>query len=110
MTLLFEAEPIPLSADVDGVVRIANTRVTLDTVVATFHDGLTVEEIVEQYPSLELGAVYSVIGYYLRHQEEVDAYLEARQRQSTQVRQENERRFSPIGVRARLLARCSSQR
>lgn len=105
MSTVLAAEPLPLTADTDGVVRVANTRVTLDTIVAAFQDGLTAEEIAEQYPSLRLGEVYAVIGYYLCHQADVDAYLAARERRANEVRQENERRFDPVGVRSRLLAR-----
>lgn len=105
MSMVLLAEPLPLVADTDGVVRVAKTRVTLDTVVAAFQDGLTAEEIAEQYPSLPLGQVYAVIGYYLDHQVDVDAYLAARERRVNEVRQANERLFSPEGVRSRLLAR-----
>jgi uncharacterized protein (DUF433 family) len=105
MSLVLAAEPLPLVTDADGVVRVANTRVTLDTIVAAFQDGLTAEEIAAQYPSLGLGEVYAVIGYYLCHQAEVDAYLAAREQRAKDVRQENERRFNPVGVRSRLLAR-----
>ncbi len=105
MPIVLTADVVPLAADADGVVRVANTRVTLDTVVAAFHDGASAEEIVEQYPSLHLGEVYSVIGHYLRHQAEVDAYLETRAQPAAEVRRENERRFSPLGVRDRLIAR-----
>jgi uncharacterized protein (DUF433 family) len=98
-------DPIPLVTDADGVVRIGKTRVTLDTVVAAFLEGAMAEEIIQQYPSLQLADVYSVIGYYLRHQAEVDAYLQERQHRAAEVRQENEKRFNPIGVRERLLAR-----
>ena len=101
-------EVIPLAADADGVVRIRNTRVTLDTVIAAFADGATAEEIVQQYPSLHLGDVYSVIGYYLRHTAEVAAYLQQRRGQRDAVRQQNEARFDPHGVRERLLARRAS--
>jgi len=52
-----------------------------------------------------LADAYSVIAYYLRHESEVRAYLEQRRLQATQVREENERRFDPTGVRDRLLAR-----
>lgn len=105
MPMVLTAEPLPLVADADGVVRVAKTRVTLDTVVAAFQDGLTAEEITEQYSSLPLSQVYAVIGYYLDHQVEVDAYLAARERRASDVRQANERLFNPTGVRARLLAR-----
>ncbi|MEA5617631.1 DUF433 domain-containing protein [Cronbergia sp. UHCC 0137] len=105
MSLGVAIDPIPLLVDADGVARIGKTRITLDTVVTAFLEGATAEEIVEQYPSLQLADLYSVIGYYLRHQVEVDNYLKVRQERGIQVRQENERRFNPIGIRERLLAR-----
>ena len=63
MTLAIVAEPAPLKLNEDGVVLVGNTRVTLDTVVAAFLEGATAEEIVEQYPSLQLPNIYSVIGF-----------------------------------------------
>ncbi len=110
MTLLPTTEVIPLAADVHGVLRVGNTRVTLDTVLAAFSDGATAEEIVQQYPSLQLADVYSIIGYYLRHTAEVDAYLHQRHGQREAIRQQNEARFDPHGVRDRLLARRASHR
>ncbi len=105
MELHVPPERIPIQTDADGVIRVGGTRVTLDTVVAAFDAGATAEEIVQQYPSVTLADVYSVIGYYLRHQPEVRAYLTERQKEAAQVREENERRFDPAGVRGRLLAR-----
>ncbi|HKI31878.1 MAG TPA: DUF433 domain-containing protein [Gemmataceae bacterium] len=99
------ADLVPLTKDADGVMRVGSSRVTLDTVVAAFREGMTPEGIVEQYPSLRLAAVYSVIGYALSHPEEVETYLRDRQRLAEAVRRENEARFDPAGVRARLLAR-----
>ncbi len=110
MTLAIVVEPTPLTLNKDDVVLVGNTRVTLDTVVAAFSEGATAEEIVEQYPSLQLADVYSVIAYYLRRKTEVDTYLKNRQERATQVRQENERRFNPTGIRARLMARLDHQK
>jgi uncharacterized protein (DUF433 family) len=104
MSLQVTAEPVPLVSDADGVVRVGSSRVTLDTVVAAFREGMTPEGIVEQYPSLRLAEVYSVIGYVLSHPEEVEAYLRERQRLAEAVRRENETRWDPSGVRDRLLA------
>jgi uncharacterized protein (DUF433 family) len=101
-------EVIPLEVDPDGTVRVGKTRVTLDTVIAAFTEGATAEEIVQQYPSLQLADVYHVIGYYLRRPSEVDAYLQQRRAQADAVRQQNEARFDPQGVRDRLLARRGS--
>src|SRR5260221_7075980 len=105
MSLSTTAEPVPLLPDPDGVMRIGSTRVTLDTVVAAFRECMTPEGIVEQYPSLRLPDVYSVIGYVLNHRDEVDAYLSERQQLADDVRRENETRFDPSGIRDRLLAR-----
>lgn len=110
VTLAIVAEPTPLKLNEDGVVLVGNTRVTLDTVVAAFLESATAEEIVEQYPSLQLADVYSMIAYYLRRKTEIDAYLKIRQERAAQVRQENECRFNPIGMRDRLMARLDSQK
>ena len=104
-SLLIEVEPIPLERDADGVVRVGGTRVTLDTIVAAFGEGATAEEIVYQYPTLSLADVYSVLSYYLQKRDDVEAYLRQRQRQRDEVRQQNEARFDPQGIRDRLLAR-----
>jgi hypothetical protein len=79
--------------------------VTIDTVIAAFHDGATAEEVVQQYPALELADVYAVFGYYLRHQQAVDAYLNERRGQADEVRLEAESQWDPAGVRERLLSR-----
>lgn len=105
MTTLTTIETIPLEADIDGVIRVSYTRVTLDTIVQAFGDGATAEGIAQQYPSVPLADIYTVIGYYLRHTAEVEAYLQQRQEQADQVRQMNDIRFDPVGVRQRLLAR-----
>jgi uncharacterized protein (DUF433 family) len=98
-------QPVPLEADREGVLRVGGTRVTLDTVVDAFREGATPEEIVQQYPSLSLADVYAVIGYYLQQQPEVEAYLRQRRQQAARVREQNEARYDPQGIRDRLLAR-----
>lgn len=110
MTLAIALEPAPIETDVHGVVRVAKTRVTLDTVVTAFLEGCTPEEIGEQYPSLQLSDLYLVIGYYLRHRDEVHAYLVERQSQSALIQQAAEQRFEPLGIRERLIARRNQQR
>lgn len=101
-------EPVPIHTDADGVVRVASRRVTLDTLVAAFDAGATADEIAQQYSSVPLADVYSVITYYLRNKPEVSAYLQKRQEQAATVRAELERRFPPSAIRERLLARRRS--
>jgi uncharacterized protein (DUF433 family) len=98
-------EVVPLKTDSDGVMRVGGTRVTLDTLVAVFLEGTTAEGIVDQYPSLKLADVYSVIGYFLSHPAEVETYLDDRQKRADEVRRANESRFDPEGIRDRLMAR-----
>jgi uncharacterized protein (DUF433 family) len=107
MTLTIASEPIPMAADNNGVVRVGGTRVTLDTVVGAFVDGCSAEEIVLQYPALRLADVYAVVSYYLRHKQEVDAYLGLRNKEAGQIRQKVEVRWDPAGIRERLAARQS---
>lgn len=102
-------ESIPVVMDHDGVMRILHSRVTLDTLVSAFQDGATAEEIAQQYPTVSLADIYSIIGYYLRRRPEIDAYLARRQQAAQQVRQQNEIRFNPAGIRARLLAQCPAR-
>jgi uncharacterized protein (DUF433 family) len=109
MTLIVAAEPVPLETNPDGVFRVGKTRITLDTVVAVFKQGSTAEEIVYRYPSLKLADVYATIGFYLNHQQEVEAYLQQRQQQAQEIRKMNEARFDPQGLRDRLLARQAEQ-
>jgi uncharacterized protein (DUF433 family) len=105
MALTFETESVPLAIGHDGVVRVGNTRVTLDSVVSSFSNGGTAEEIVQKYPSLDLADVYEVLSYYLRHTAEVEHYFGERRTASEAARRENESRFDPKGIRGRLLAR-----
>lgn len=101
----FEASPPPLSRDAEGVIRVEGTRVPLETVVAAFDAGATAEEIVHQFPSLDLGDVYAVIAYVLTHRASVDEYIQQRGDVAESVRADVERAFPPDTIRARLLAR-----
>jgi uncharacterized protein (DUF433 family) len=93
----------------DDTLYITGTRVPMDTVITAFLDGATLEEIVYQYPSLQLADVYAVIGYYLHHRPEIDVYRSARAQGAAAIRHANESRFLPHGIRARLLARGAKQ-
>ncbi len=96
---------VPLQADPEGIIRVDGTRVTLDSVVGTFKHGSTCEEIVLQFPVLDLGAVYAVIGYYLQNQVAVDQYLAEQQDDAWATRQKIEAQLPPAGIRQRLIQR-----
>ncbi len=55
---------------------IANSRVSLDTIVYAFLDGQFPESIAQSLPVLTLEQVYGAIAFYLAHQPEIETYLE----------------------------------
>ena len=67
---------IPLVATEQGTIRIKGSRVSLDSIVHHFKLGGTAEQIVQSFPSLSLGDVYSSIAYYLARRSEIETYLE----------------------------------
>jgi uncharacterized protein (DUF433 family) len=109
MTLVVDAQTIPLKADSDGVMRVGDTRVTLDTVVHAFEQGHTAEEIVSHYPALRLADVYAVIAYYLNHQAEVRAYLRQQHEEARETWELIESKADYRAFRERLLARYQAK-
>ena len=71
---------IYVRTDEHGVMRVAETRVMLESIVAGFQHGLSAETSQQQYPSLALEEVYGAVAYYLGHRELVDGYLEQQER------------------------------
>ena len=56
---------------------IAGSRVSLDSVILAFLDGLSPETIVaECFPVLTPEQVYGAITYYLAHRAKIDAYMQ----------------------------------
>jgi uncharacterized protein (DUF433 family) len=79
-----------LRIDDQGTIRIGRSRITLDVIVENYESGATPEAIAAAYDVLSLADVYSAIGYYLRHQVELRAYLDERQQQADELRQKIE--------------------
>ncbi len=73
--------------------------------IFAFNQGCTPERILEKFPSLNLTDIYTVISYYLRHREVIDAYLVERQKYAEEVRQEIEAIRPTKDLKERLLAR-----
>ena len=96
---------IPLSTDAHGAIRVGGTRVLLDVIIVAFQAGATPEAIVQQFPSVALRDVYRIIAHYLSYPDEIDAYLSQRQIEAAELQREIEKKFDPVGIRARLLAR-----
>ena len=65
MALILETKPLPLKKDKSGTIRVAETRIPLDTIITAFHNGESAEEIVESFdvlnPSFILCYLYVVV-------------------------------------------------
>lgn len=95
-------EPPPLNEDAHGVIRIAGTRVTLDSLIDLYDQGASAEEIALCYDVLDLHEVYSALGYYLAHRAELDAYRAQQRSLRLEARAAAEQRCPPADLRARL--------
>jgi uncharacterized protein (DUF433 family) len=61
--------------EVDGAYRVGETRVSLDSLVYLFQEGVSAEGMVESYPVLTLEQVHGALAFYLANQKDIDAYL-----------------------------------
>ncbi len=102
----------PLRIDEHGVVRVGETRVTLDSVVAALRSGKMLEEILESYPTLSLADVEAVSTYYFVYRQAVDAYVAKRRKEALRLREEilETQQHAPTSLRSRLLARREGER
>jgi uncharacterized protein (DUF433 family) len=78
---------------VEGAFRVGDTRVSLDSLVYLFREGMSAEGMVDCYPALTLEQVHGALAFYLGNQSEIDLYLVEGQRaaeaQQTRSRQTN---------------------
>jgi uncharacterized protein (DUF433 family) len=103
--------PLPLREEETGAIRVGNSRVLLELAIRAFQHGASPESIVQKYSTLSLSDVYLIVGYYLRHPEAIDAYLERRERQAELVRQKLSAIQPDLSlIRSRLLAQKNLQK
>jgi uncharacterized protein (DUF433 family) len=105
MTVTVQTDAPPLCQDDSGTLRVGSSRVLLELVIHAFQDGATPEAILQRYPTTTLADLYAVIAYYLRHPDQIEAYLAEREQRAEDVRRRIEGRQGDVGqLRRRLLA------
>lgn len=109
MTLTVETDTTPLKAHADGSIRVSGTKVFLEIIVYAFNRGEQPAAIHDAYPGVPLSDIYATIGYYLRHREEVEAYIERRQAEARRIREEVEAKLGRGPTREELLKREFSE-
>ncbi|MDX6694316.1 MAG: hypothetical protein QOF02_1919 [Blastocatellia bacterium] len=110
MTTLETTQTLPLRLTEDGTIRVADTRVSLDSVVHHYKLGASAEQIAQSF-ALDLADVYATIAYYLNHEEAVEEYLREQEAQGDEVQRkiESDPQYQKTiaELRARVLARKS---
>jgi len=85
---------------VDEVYLVGDSRVSLDSLVYLFREGVSAEGMVESYPALTLEQVHGALAFYLANQDSVDRYLAEGQRiaaaQHAESRQANAKFIAKI--------------
>jgi uncharacterized protein (DUF433 family) len=101
--MLMQESKTYVRIDEHGVLRVGNSDVMLDSVVASFQQGASAETIQQQYPSLSLEEVYGAIAWCLANAEEVAKYLERQAAVWDRERAKAATRPSPVLQRLRAL-------
>ena len=73
--------------NIDGIYRLAGTRVSLDSIVYAFWRGQTAESIAQSFPILTLEQVYGALTFYLANLSEIDVYLKEAEAEFEAMRQ-----------------------
>lgn len=74
---------------VNGAYRIADSRVSLDSIVYAWLDGQSPETITENFPVLTLEEVYGAITFYLSNRETIDDYLREKKAEFEEMRRKS---------------------
>ena len=98
---------VPLRID-DGAIKVADSRILLDTIVEEFENGSSPERIAADYDTLELADVYGAITYYLQHKADVMEYIRQQEQEGEELRRATEARQPDRAALTRSrLARCA---
>lgn len=79
MTTTIEISALPMNDYLEqlepDVVQVKGHRLGLEHIVERYQEGYSAEQIAQEFPGVELKAIYAIIAYYLHNQTVVDAYV-----------------------------------
>ena len=79
MTTAIEISALPMNDYLEqlepDVVQVKGHRIGLEHIVERYQEGYSAEQIAQEFPGVELKAIYAIIAYYLHNQAAVDAYV-----------------------------------
>ena len=109
VSLPIDAEPVPFYVMENGGARLNGCRVALEGVVIMYQQGHSAEEIHENLPTAGLAEIHASIAYYLRHQAEVQGYIDEIERETEQVMAKAESQPRYQETKARIKARWAER-
>ena len=83
----------------EGGYYIADSRMSLESIVYAFLRGDSAEAIAEAFPALTLEQVYGALAFYLAQRSEIDAYLDTGRAEFERLRSEARRRHPALYAR-----------
>src|SRR5258708_33783375 len=93
---------------VEDAYRVAGSRVSLDSLVYLYREGLSPESMVDSYSTLTLEQVHGALAFYLANREEIDKYMEEGERLEEELVAESRRTNAELIAKLRR-ARPESQ-
>jgi uncharacterized protein (DUF433 family) len=85
----------------EGGWRLADSRVSLDSIVHAYWQGRLPEAIAADFPSLSLEQIHGAIAFYLRNREELDEYLSSQESRWQELLRQSETTAGPLLQRLR---------
>lgn len=78
----------------DGGYWVADSRVSLDSVVYAYQQGRTPEDIARSFPTISVAQINGAIAFYLSKQRDIDEYL-AKARDEYELKRQASRKADP---------------
>lgn len=103
-----QASKLYVRVDEHGVLRVGNSRVMLDSILAGFEQGHSAETIQQQYPAVSLEEVYGAIAWCLAHGDEVTRYRKRQHAVWAHWQTKATQSPSPVMQRLRALQKAQS--
>ena len=75
----------PYVEERDGCLYVAGSRVSLDSIVVNFQEGMSPSEISQAFPTVSLAKVFGVLAYYLDYESLISEYLHDAERSFEQA-------------------------
>jgi uncharacterized protein (DUF433 family) len=97
----FPASPEYVAQTPEGAWRVVDTRVSLDSVVHAYLDGLDADAIADLFPTLSAEQIHGALAFYLRHRTEIDRYLADQQERWDALQAASEKQNGPLLDRLR---------